>query len=379
MKYAYQNKFVRIIAFVVDFLGGLFFIFIRLRRYEINKGSVKKMLVVKLDQLGDCFLSTPIFEYLQEAFPESTVDLVCQENATPIFQGNPFIMSIITFNYPRMARTGKRANLHDYVALIGNLRRRHYDLFIDLRGEPFVTLLGFLTGARYRVGFKKEEVGGFFYTHPLRYNRSEHETRRYEEVLRVLGIENGEWQPKIYISEKERRWFEKVAGKQVTGPFIAVHPGAGLDYKRWPTEKFTTLIGEILLACDIEVILLGSLVERKIGEKIKTKIQNPKVKNLMGEISLRETYMLIARSNLFIGNDSVLAHFAGALNVPTIEIMNSVVDDKRWKAIGGKVIVIKGIDRGHVCSYDKCVYPCMNMETITAADVLLEVKKSCDI
>ena len=376
MKYIYQNKIIRIVASIVDFFGGIFFIFARLRNRDIDRDNIKKILVVKLDQLGDCFLSTPMFEHIHKAIPGVVVDLVCQESSLPIFKDNPFINNIFTFNYSRMMRgNGKRAGFTDYINLVHNLRQMDYDTFLDLRGEPFVAFLGFLVGARYKIGFGREEVGGFLYTYAPVYDRNSHETKKYEKILELLGVKDATWFPRIYIPEDEKKRFKDSIGLKIIKPFVAVHPGAGLSYKMWPIENFIELISKILSVSDLSVVLLGSPDEKIIGEEIEAKINNNKVLNLIGMISIRDAYELISTTEVFVGNDSVLAHFSGALDRPTVDIMNGVINENRWRPLGKKVIVLKGNDSEHVCKYDKCMYPCQNMKSVSIAEVLSNVER----
>lgn len=65
----------------------------------------------------------------------------------------------------------------------------------------------------------------------------------------------------------------------------------------------------------------------------------------------------------------MFGHFAGALGIPTIIPMNGVIDQRRWKPIGERVRVIQGIDKNHICRYDKDRYPCPNMSAIKIEEV----------
>jgi ADP-heptose:LPS heptosyltransferase len=371
MSYAYTNKFLKVFAAVFDFCGSILFFWIPKNR-EIKDNEVNKILIVKLDQLGDCFLMTPIFEYLKNKFPKSQIDLVCQENARPIFDHNPFISNIITFNYWRMYRGKNPEKFRDFLRLVQKLRKEKYDLFIDPRGEPLVALLGFKIGAKYRLGFEKEEVGGFFYTHPLRYDRHEHETERYKKIISLLGGSVTTWNPRIYLTDAELVAGERIIG-EFGGDYIVIHPGAGVPYKIWPEEYFAEIIQKTFRKYNGEVILLGGKEEKRIGDTLVEIVKDKRLKNMMGQLSLRETYFSISRAKAFLGNDSALVHFAGALDVPTIDLMNVAVSERRWRPLGKHSIVISGSEKNHACSYGNCPYPCPNMAAITVDDVASQV------
>jgi lipopolysaccharide heptosyltransferase II len=350
----------------MDAVGRLFF---RKRKFNPKRDDLKRILVIKLDQIGDCFLSVPLFEYLRELFPQADIDVVCQESSAPIFENNPFINDILIFNYPRMYRGKVPAKRRDFSSLIRTVRRKKYDLSIDLRGEPFAALLGFLSGASDRIGFEKEEVGGFFYTQPLSYDRNAHETERYKKIISLLNRSVAVWRPRIYLTDKEIINGEKLVALLSGREYVAVSPGAGVPYKMWPEEKFTEIIRATLKDYGFDVVLLGGKGERRISDDITENVKDGRLKSEIGELSLRESYFMISRAKAFLGNDSVLAHFAGALDIPTVDLMNSVIDENRWHPLGGNVTVILGRKSDHRCRYEHCPYPCPNMQAIGIGEV----------
>ena len=365
--YSYTNKTARIVAETVDSIGKVFF---KKRPLIIARRDTSiKILIVKLDQIGDCFLSLPIFEYLKKIFPQASIDVICQDVSAQVFQGSPFINNILIFNYPRMYRGDVPANTRDFLSLIRTIRMEKYDISIDLRGEPFAALLIFLSGAWDRIGFEKEEMGGFFYTTRLNYDRNEHETKRYEKIVSLFDGITTVWRPHIYLTKDEVSKGETMIAGFSTGTYIAVHPGAGFDYNRWPKERFVGVIKTIMEHSDLDVVLLGGKGDAAAGDYIEDALRGDRLKNKIGQLSLRESYFVISHAKAFLGNDSVLAHFAGALDVPTIDLMNAAVNEERWRPLGEKSMVIKGKASGHECKYGACPYPCPNMEAIAINDV----------
>ncbi len=371
MQYSYTNTTVARCANVIDAIGRFF---LRGKTLLINRNASIKILIIKLDQLGDCFLSTPIFEHLKNVFPNANIDVVCQESSAAVFENNPFVEEIIKFNYPRMYRGKTPAKMKDLFALIRIIRRKKYDLTIDLRGEPFAALLGFLSGAANRIGFEKEEVGGFLYTIPLQYDRSVHESKRYEKIISSLGGSVTEWQPRIYLTDVEKENGKKLIQKEGGSEYIVIHPGAGLSYKIWPKEYFAKIIRRTLDEYAGNIILLGSKEEKEIGDYIANSVHDGRIKNLIGQLSLRGSYFIISQAKTFLGNDSALAHFAGALDIPTLDLMNSVVDEKRWRPLGKNSVVILGREKNHHCTYGRCPYPCPNMQAISTEEVYEKLK-----
>jgi heptosyltransferase-2 len=108
---------------------------------------------------------------------------------------------------------------------------------------------------------------------------------------------------------------EKVAGTVkkfgIQGRYTVLCPGA--EYgpaKRWP------YFGELAAKLGGEIVLLGSLSDKKEAEKIAGK-------NLIGQTSLDEAIDLIAGAAAVVSNDSGLMHVAAALGRPLLALFGS--------------------------------------------------------
>ena len=357
MNYSYTNSLLQYLAYAVDAIGNLFFKF---SDNKIDKDKVKKIIFVKIDNIGDCFLTTPIFSELKKLNKNIIVDVLCLEASKEIFINNNSINSVICIKDRSLGRImGVRKIIAD----------GDYNIFIDARGYARVALLGFLSGIKIRIGFM-EEVLNCLYTHKLKFDKFRHESEKYGSVLKELGLSvKSNWVPRLNVVTPE------IILEKFNKRIIAIHPGASLNYKRWPIENWINLLNLILQDEDVEIAVLGSKNENELGQKICKSLDSNRVINLVGGMSISQAYGLISNCFLFIGSDSVLGHFAGAQSIPTIILMNSVIDESRWRPLGSKVKVISVENKEHKCLYDKCPYPCPNMKLISVECVLNEIEK----
>ena len=182
------------------------------------------------------------------------------------------------------------------------------------------------------------------------------------------------WRPRIYLTDREIVAGERLIASMSKRGYVAVSPGAGVPYKIWPREKFAEIINKALKDYPFDMVLFGGKGEKSIGDYITETVRDNRLKNEIGELSLRESYFMISRAKAFLGNDSVLAHFAGALDIPTIDLMNAVIDENRWHPLGGNVTVVLGGKNGHNCEYEHCPYPCPNMQAIKVEEAYNKLK-----
>ncbi len=88
----------------------------------------------------------------------------------------------------------------------------------------------------------------------------------------------------------------------------------GITFKDWPNENYVELIE--LLSGENTVILLG-------GGKERGKIDIPdssEIISLIGKTSISESAMVLAASDLVIGNDTGMMHVAGGIGAKTLSI-----------------------------------------------------------
>lgn len=361
--YAYQNPIVREVARAIDAVGHLL-----LKPIRRTPGKVERIVMFRLDQIGDAFYCTPMLDYLAQKFPDVKVDVVTTSRCAPVFENHPALGEIHTFNYARFARGGRADGWDRLVALGKTLRAKKFDIAIDPRGEPLVALLGAVAGIPIRVGIAREEVLSFTYTHPVRYDPEAPAWHRFRSILAELGIEAKAWEPKMHLtsSETEEAWQRS----EQIGKFIALHLGAGLPFKRWPVESFAG-VARMAAGSGMRVVTIGSSDEKQLSNELSQ--LGVDVEDYSGKLSVRETYALLAHATAFVGNDSAPVHLAAAHGIPAVHLMSGASPTSA-SALGRGVVVLIGKADGHVCQMDRCTYPCPNMQSIKVEDVTNALK-----
>src|SRR3990167_11524714 len=92
--------------------------------------SIRKILVVKLRQLGDVLLSGPVFQVLRDNFPQARIDSLLYRDTLCMLEGHPGIDRFIGLERnskrgPFWKRWGKE------FSLLYKIRQEGYDLVIN--------------------------------------------------------------------------------------------------------------------------------------------------------------------------------------------------------------------------------------------------------
>jgi len=110
---------------------------------------INKILIVKTSSLGDIIQSLPVLDELKANFPNIEIDWVVEDMHQNLLSFHPLIDLVVTFNRHHLIKFAKK------------LRRKKYDVVLDLQGNTKSALITFLAKARKKVGFGRKSVTEF--------------------------------------------------------------------------------------------------------------------------------------------------------------------------------------------------------------------------
>ncbi len=321
---------------------------------------VSRILLIKLRAIGDVLLSTAVIPGLRAAYPAASIDFLTEKFCAGVLEGNPDLSEVLLFD-PASERS---------FALIRRVRKKRYDLVIDLFGNPRSAVLSILSGARTRVGYR-------FNWRALCYNRlveprggEVHNVEFNLDSLRRLGVPPGSGKPLFPLDDGAERFaedFYRSAGLP-PGRVVAFNPGGGWISKKWRPEHFAELGRRIVAEDGANILLLWGPGEEAEASGIRDAIGPEAV--LAPPTSLKSLASLIRRSSALVTNDSGPMHIAAALGVPVAAIFGPTVPRLQGPVNTESVIATLTTLDCLGCGYTVCPIgnPCMT--DLSPGDVL---------
>ncbi|MCX5754285.1 MAG: glycosyltransferase family 9 protein [Candidatus Krumholzibacteria bacterium] len=281
---------------------------------NIDRGTIGKILVIKLRAVGDVILSTAVLPNLRAAFPDATIDFLAERSCRDVIEGNDQIDNLIVFS--KTKTNGARILL--------DLRRAGYDMVIDLFGNPRSALMTFASRARYRVGY---DFRGRSYAYNLLVKPRGAEVHNVEfnlDALRRIGVSVTVKSPHFPLAEADREFAGREAGKLgLTGrPVIGINPGTNRPTERWPAGKFAELGALLAGRLDARICVFWGPGEKPLADAIAERIGDAAV--VAPPTSLKQLGAMFERCSLVVSNDTGPMHIAAALGVPTVGIFGPV-------------------------------------------------------
>ena len=297
--------------------------------------EVRKVLLVRLRSIGDTVLATPSLSALKSFLPNVTVDILVEDWVAPLLNNHPHVDNVIV-----LERSGFMARAR----LARELRAANYDVVYNLHGGTTATFLTRATGARHRVGFKS-------YQYTQLHNHQapspsllwgQQKTHSVEQQLALLGwtgvpVTNRP-RTQLGISSEARETVNKLLAEAgLSDRKIAlIHPAAAFATKQWAVENFAR-VAEFLTERGFAPVAIAAPNEKALLETLRT---GASVKIATLDLSLPEVTALAEQSQLFVGNDSGIAHIAAAVGTPAVVIFGSsnIAHWRPWNSAPAEVV-----------------------------------------
>ena len=298
-----------------------------------------RILVVKLDHLGDVILATPVFSNLRQAYPNAELHALTGGWSRVVLERHPDVNRVLEYNSPAFYRTGRPTSVKQAFQLYQRLRRQEYDLIVELRGDWRIVWFAFLRLAPHRLSRAALQIASKL---GLSRFSGTHETTRNLDVLRQAGIPVSVQTATFSVTAEDEKWASnflathKIAGEY---PLVAIHPGSPIPLKRWLPERYAELADWLIAQKRAQVLFVGVKDEIPIITEIQ-KFMRAESINIAGKTTLTQLASILHTCNVFIGNDSGPMHLAAAVGAQTIGLYGPG-DPTRFGPIGAQCQTIR--------------------------------------
>lgn len=303
-----------------------------IRRHHIQmRQPLRKILVIRLDEIGDMVLTTPFLRELRRNYPKAEITLVVKPAVYNLMELCPYVDKIKKFTKIN-GRWAVFQNINRAKKFAYNELEQDYDLAIVPRFDSdldyMAGAIAFYTGAGRRIGYapwvlprKSKSDAGLegFYTDfvPAREGVC-HEVERNLDILRYLGCTIENTSLELWIDKHDEQVAKKLLSTGGGQRLLVLVLSAGAKHKEWPIENYMGMV-EFFRQENVLPILLGA------GENTREYADVfcnacPEAIDLVGKCSLRETYAVMKQCEIFLGGDTGPMHMAVAAGLPGVAL-----------------------------------------------------------
>lgn len=338
----------------------------------------QKILIVKLQYVGDTMSVVPVVAALKRHAPGLTIDVLIHKECAELITYHADIRKVWVYDREEAKRSFFSA-ISYHVPLIRKLRREKYDVVIALTQGDRPFFLSLASGAPLRLSYRIHSI-----VNRMMNAFAEGKTGRRHfievdvDVLTYFDIEDRDVQLMIPIPEDVRiRVRQRLALVKPTDSItVAIHPGARMKMRQWKPERYAEIARRLQRAHGASILLLGGPGEEHLLAAMEKEMGFPAALKSC-DLSLLDMAAVFSECRIFIGNDSGPGHIAAAVGCPTLSLFGPNFPDICRPYIDAGEVIFKNLDccgcrqEEHLCGRPDNT--CMDL--ITVDDVWQRLQK----
>jgi lipopolysaccharide heptosyltransferase III len=271
----------------------------------------ERVLIIKLDAMGDVLRSTALLPPLAEVHPHGAITWITRRESVPLLQRNPYVAEVLEL--------GPEALAH--------LTSRTFDRVINLDASKTSSALAASARSDRKDGFVLDERG---YVQPTNEaarrwleagvfdDIKRQGTSTYQDrMAEILGLGGRKHRYVFELSSEEiaraRKHLASI-GLDFERPVIGLNTGAGGRWplKQWREDGYVDLISRIGRRHDVQFLLLGGPAEQERNDRLKhaspVRLLDPGCDN-----TVRHFAALLGHCDVAVTGDTLAMHLALAL------------------------------------------------------------------
>ena len=313
--------------------------------------NIHKILIIRVDGIGDLLNSTPAIALLRENYPSAEITVLARPINAPVLVANPDVDRVLTFE-----RDGKHRTLRTRLRFYRELRRERFQLVVAMQTAMWSHLIALLSGAPYRLGrYQKRFRSTLTHAWHGKYRKGEtHEVDRNLELVRLICEGEGTRKLKFHLlpNEIDTAKAQLTSWGIGTDTFlIGIHPGGSSFDKRWPEEQYAELADRLVQQHNATILLLHGPEEAALTYNIQQAMQAHAI--IYAPKTIRELGALLSCCNLVVCNDSGPMHLAAAVDVPMVAVFGPT-DHVAWHPLSENASIVRRDMPCWPCSAHKC-------------------------
>ena len=309
----------------------------------------RNILVIDFGQLGDVVLSVPALRAIREKFRDARITVAVGKPGADIIALCGYANSTIVVDRVALRDGPKLISVAKILKLVKDVRRQQFDFVIDLHSLSETNLLGFFSGAAYRLYSRRPGRSLNFLSNfrpgPPTEDNTKHFAERYLDVLRPLDIKGVSPIPRLRTRLADDLAVDKMLRREkgnLEAPLVGLFPGAGHPGRRWPLERFAALADHLIRNEKVRVVVFAGPEEKQLIQEIRK--QFPPAAILFDHLTIPQLASAQAKLSVFVSNDTGPLHLAAAVGTSVVMLMdrptpNSFVPlEQHHRAVYGKKV-----------------------------------------
>lgn len=295
--------------------------------------QARRVLLVRLDGLGDVLMCTPAMAAVRAALPLARLTLLTSPAGAALAPHLPELDQVIAFEAPWVRGPVDAATGHAERALLRHLRRERFDaalIFSTCTQSALpAALLCRLAGIPLRLAHSREPAYGLLSDRlpesDVLGRGMRHEVQRQLDLVASVGFKAGD--PRLRFTRQpadEARMRQRLAtlGLGAGRAYVLLHPGATAPSRRYPPEAFAAAMAQLRtnMPSDLALVVCAGAGESSLLAPLREPVPGWTPLVISEPLTVGELAALVGGARVLVANNSGPVHLAAALGTPVVGV-----------------------------------------------------------
>lgn len=287
-----------------------------------KKNSSRKVILLRLDLIGDCTMFTGAAKEICEHYHDREITVVCLSISRPIFERLGCFDKIVTVDFrPHDIQYRK------LLSTIRELRKEKYDILLQPQCSklPVADIIAAAIICNQRITIETKAGNStqswinktnFLYDQIIPYPRGNVSEFDYYGTF-VREVCNPNYQTTCPSLSYGKQSF-------IEGNYYVIYPGGSIRQKFWPQEYYAKIAEHVYKMTGLVGVMLGVSDEQWVADNIKKSISFPtcmSIIDLTGRTSISDVIDIIGNAKFVVTNDTSGVHIACATKTPSVVVV----------------------------------------------------------
>ena len=268
--------------------------------------------------LGETLLTTPVIRALRRRFPEAYIAYMVAPGREDLVSENPNLDEVITYSV-------------SIPKLIYEMAKRSFQMVVILQPTFRLVLHTFLARIPFRIGFETNSGKGRLLHVAVPNNIDQHETARYLDVVRGIGIEPDSEEPEMFVNAAAQGWVDMISSLALASPsnrpLIGLNPGSGSESRRWSKTGFAQVGERLHQKYNAQIFITAGDAEGSLPHDVAGMMSCSPI--IVTGITPMQLGAILQKCRLYISNDTGPMHMSTAVKTSTIALFGAS-NPRQW-------------------------------------------------
>lgn len=303
--------------------------------------SARRILAIRLDNLGDVLVTTPAIHAIKASLPRVKLTLLTSPVGAQVARLNPDVDDVIIYEAPWMDPWHKLPqNSKREEQMIAMIKKQHFDgaiIFTSYHQSSLpAAYLCYLADIPLRLALSIDGPGSLLTTRHKPPKHMMHEVERGLDLVSAIGLTTNKLDLMLKVPAAARgNVFEFMCVQHIDPQnlLLVIHPGCSMPARTYPWGMYAQVIDLLVKRLDATIVVTGARDERALVEQVLGKVQKQNRKaifNCAGKLPFPEFCALMEAADLIITNNTGPMHIAAAVKTPVVALFALTNPPEQW-------------------------------------------------